>query len=194
MNPRIVSVLIAVALLAVAIWYAAPGGKSAGPGEQKAGSPGVAGEVMVTAPPGSSKTVPSGRIPPEFIISRDGQNLLLEDFKGKYVFVNFWNTWCPPCREEMPELNRFYLDYRDKNVEFLFINITLQEKSQEQVETFLKDMNLQLPVYLDRRGEVAMAYGVQGIPSTLVLNPKGEVVYARSGPLTYKQAENLIKK
>lgn len=193
MNPRIVSVLVAVALLAGTVWYVSPGGKPAGPGDQQTGSPGVAGEVAVTAPPGSGKTVPSGRIPPEFIVSRGGQNLLLEDFRGKYVFINFWNTWCPPCREEMPDLNRLYQDYRDKNVEFLFINITLQEKSREQVESFLKEMNLQLPVYLDRRGEVAMAYGVRSIPSTLVLNPKGEVVYARAGPLTYKQAESLIK-
>lgn len=193
MNPRILAVLVAVVLLAGALWYAAAGGKTTGPDEEKKDAKMIAGEVMVTPPPGSGRTVPPGRVPPEFLISRDGRNSLLEDLRGKYVFINFWNSWCPPCREEMPDLNRLYLDYRDKNVEFLFINITVQEKSPEQVEEFMKDLNLQLPVYLDRRGEVASAYGVRSIPSTVVLDPGGKVVYARPGPLTYEQAEKLIK-
>jgi len=193
MNPRILAVLVAVVLLAGALWYAVAGGKTTGPDEKKEDAKMIAGEVMVTPPPGSGRTVPPGRVPPEFLISLDGRNLLLEDFRGKYVFINFWNSWCPPCREEMPDLNRLYLDYRDKNVEFLFINITVQEKTPEQVEEFMKDLHLQLPVYLDRRGEVASTCGVRSIPSTLVLDPGGKVVYARPGPLTYEQAEKLVK-
>ncbi len=183
MKTKGLAVLIAVVLVAGGLWATA-GDR---PGEVK-----VAGEVALTLP-GEQKTVRPDHTPPDFFIIREGEEpVTLAGLRGRYVFINFWNTWCPPCRGEMPDLERFYREYRDENVEFLFINITAQEKSVRDVNAFLAESKYSLPVYLDRQGEVARAYGIRGIPTTLVIDPAGEIIYAAAGPVSYEKAKSLI--
>lgn len=150
------------------------------------------GEVSVTTPEGTEKDLNKEQPVPDFFIKRGEDILTLGDLRGRYIFINFWNTWCPPCKEEMPDLNRLYLE-NNKRVEFLFINITAQEKSVQAVADFLKENKLELPVYLDKDAGVAYAYGIRSIPTTIVVNPGGEVVYARPGLITYEEAKSLIK-
>lgn len=184
MKPKLLTVLVVVLLVAAGLWLAPPG-KEAAEGE-------LAGEVALSLP-GEQRIVQVDKIPPDFfIIKNDQQALALSEIKDKYVFINFWNTWCPPCRAEMPDLNKLYLEYGGKNVEFIFINIAGQEKSLADVKSFLAENNYSIPVYLDRQGEVARAYGIRGIPTTVVINPAGELVYAASGQINYEQARSLI--
>jgi len=153
---------------------------------------GVAGEVALSLA-GEQRTVEPDMTPPDFfIIPDEGKAISLAELKGKPVFINFWNTWCPPCREEMPDLDRLYREY-GQDVEFIFINILTGEKSLHDVTGFLSDNDYSIPVYLDRQGEVARAYGISGIPTTVVLSGSGEVVYASAGSISYNKAKSFIK-
>jgi thiol-disulfide isomerase/thioredoxin len=151
---------------------------------------GIVGEVSIAAPKETDKKL-SVDYAADFYIKRGDRVDTLSGLKGKKIFINFWNTWCPPCREEMPDLNQLYIANKDK-VEFIFINIAPQEKSVDEIEYFLKNNKLQIPVYLDKDASVTQAYGIRSIPATVVIGTGGEVEYARSGGLTYEQAANLI--
>lgn len=190
MKPKILTVLVVVIIVAVGMWLANPGPKS----EPKAGEGEIAGEVSLTVP-GEQKKVQPDKIPPDFfLIAKGSQPVVLSEIKDKYIFINFWNTWCPPCQEEMPELNKLYLEFADKNVKFIFINIAAQEKSVNDVTAFLRKHNYSIPVYLDNNADVASVYGIRGIPTTIILNPQGEVIYAESGQISYEKAKGLIAK
>lgn len=204
MKFKIITVLVVAVIVAVGA-YLAPEGNEEGVVDSPDTK--LAGEVVVSLPAGSKqKELQRGHMPPDFYIIKEnmpnrnnqsdqaGQQIYaLSDLAGKYVLINFWNTWCPPCQEEMPGLNRLYLDYHQEDVEFLFINITGREKSIADVETFLADNNYSLPVYLDRWGEVTGLYGgVPAIPTTVVIDPRGQVVYAAAGPITYEKTKSLL--
>lgn len=203
MKFKIITVLVVAVIVAVGVWIAPEGNKE---GVIDSPDTKLFGEVAVTLPEGSEqKELQRGHMPPDFYIIKENmpnrnnqsdqaeqQVYVLSELTGKYVLINFWNTWCPSCQEEMPGLNRLYLDYHQKNVEFLFINITSGEKDVADVQTFLTENNYSLPVYLDRRGEVAGMYGVPAIPTTVVVGPRGQVVYAAAGPITYEKAKSLL--
>ncbi|ACV64252.1 alkyl hydroperoxide reductase/ Thiol specific antioxidant/ Mal allergen [Desulfofarcimen acetoxidans DSM 771] len=185
MNPKIITIVIVFLLLALGF----------GLTHQTANEseiPGIAGDVSITAPSGVKEKLSPGQ-PPSFFITRDKKTTTLSSLKGKYIFINFWNTWCSPCKGEMPDLNRLYLDYSKKNVEFIFINIAAQEKKISDVPAFLKQNNLQIPVYLDKNAEVAATYGINAIPTTIIINPEEKVIYAAEGPISYEQASQLFK-
>lgn len=189
MKPKILAMLLVVILVAAGGWMASFGDK---PDSKDAGSVKLAGEVSLSLPE-EQKTVQPDKMPPDFfIIKENHEPITLHELEGKYVFINFWNTWCPPCKEEMPDLNKLYLEYGEENVEFIFINIAIQEKSLDDITSFLSANNYSIPVYLDRKGEVARVYGIQGIPTTVILNPEGQVVYARAGQISYQDAKSII--
>lgn len=182
MKPKHIALLVALLFVGGGILLSLRGGQAANENV-----------VSISPPQGVSKKLSQDINVPDFYVTKGNQTYTLADFKGRYIFINFWNTWCPPCKEEMPDLNRLYSDYRDKNVEFLFINITPQEKTEQAIVDFLKENNLTLPVYLDREAEVAMTYGVRSIPTTVVVNSNGEVVYASPGILTFEKAKQLLE-
>lgn len=189
MKTKYLALLVAGVIIAGTVFLSSQGKVT----EQKKASSGeLAGEVSTSAPAGAGRELFKDYPAPDFYINSDGKTTTLSELGGKKIFINFWNTWCPPCKEEMPDLNRLYLENKGK-AEFLFINITAQEKTTEEVTGFLKDKKLQLPVYLDRDAGVAQLYGVRSIPTTVVLGPGGKVLYAQPGLLTYEQAAELIK-
>ena len=93
-----------------------------------------------------------------------------ENAKGKVAFINYWATWCPPCREEMPSIQKLYIDYKDK-VEFVFIT----KEDAETVNSFLNKKNYSLPSYNEKSKSPSEFY-YSSIPTTFVLNKKGEIV------------------
>ncbi|MDR2095670.1 MAG: TlpA family protein disulfide reductase [Treponema sp.] len=108
----------------------------------------------------------------------DGKNVKLSGLKGKVVFLNFWATWCPPCREEMPSMEVLYKRYRDKGLEFLAVDIM---EKKEQVSSFMKDFGLSFPAALDSSGDVSGMYGIRGIPTTFIIDRQGRIIVASVG-------------
>ena len=94
-------------------------------------------------------------------------------YRGKLVVLNFWATWCPPCRLEMPSMERLYREFRDKGLEVVAVNFM---ETPEQVKAFAEEQKLSYPMLLDRRAEIAERYGVMRLPVTVLIGRKGEVI------------------
>ena len=111
---------------------------------------------------------------PDFTLTDlENRKVSLKDFQGKVVFLNFWATWCPPCRYEMPSMERLYKEFKDKGLVILAINL---KEGREKVKSFMVSERLTFPALLDSSGEVAQRYGVRGVPTTFLVNGKGEIV------------------
>ncbi|MDR1903798.1 MAG: TlpA family protein disulfide reductase [Treponema sp.] len=108
----------------------------------------------------------------------DGKNVKLSSFKGKVVFLNFWATWCPPCRNEMPSMEVLYQRYRNKGLEFLAVDVM---EGKEEVSSFMKDFSLSFPAALDSSGNVSGLYGIRGIPTTFIIDRQGMIIVASIG-------------
>jgi len=109
----------------------------------------------------------------------DGKNVSISDFKGNIVFLNFWTTWCPTCRIEMPSMEK--LHQKLKNKDFTMVTINLQE-SASQVRAFFKEFKLTFPALLDSTGEVGASFGIRAIPITYILNKTGRIIGRANGP------------
>jgi peroxiredoxin len=102
----------------------------------------------------------------------------LSDLKGSVVFLNFWATWCPPCREEMPAMETLYRRLGKMGLEFLAVDIGEQQKA---VEAFIKEGDLSFPVALDDSGRVSEVYGIRSIPTTFIIDRDGSIIAAVVG-------------
>jgi peroxiredoxin len=110
----------------------------------------------------------------------DNRPLSLSDFKGKVVFLNFWATWCKPCEEEMPGMERLYRQYRDKGL--VVLAIAEDAEGAAVVNAFMKKHNLTFPVGLDPKMTVAGLYGVWAVPSTFIIDRNGHRAFFANGP------------
>lgn len=118
-----------------------------------------------------SSPVTVGSEAPDFTLSDlDGESVSLSDFSGRPVFVNFWNTGCPPCREEMPYLQEVYDSQMGSELVMLIVNIG---ESPATITTFLENNDLSLPIIIDADGAVARTYGLSGIPTTFFIDRDG---------------------
>ena len=112
-----------------------------------------------------------GRLAPDFTLSTlDGDSITLSDLRGKTVFINFWATWCPPCRVEMPAIEALYQEYRDKDV--VVIGVDLRE-DEDRVRKFVQQGGYTWTFAIDTTGEVARKYGVVAIPVSFFLDEEG---------------------
>jgi thiol-disulfide isomerase/thioredoxin len=102
----------------------------------------------------------------------------LADYKGKPLIVNFWATWCPPCREEMPSMERAWQKIESEGIAMIGINVG---EDFDQVFGFTADIEVSFPLLLDIDGQVTNAWPIQGLPTTYILNPDGEMVYRMIG-------------
>ena len=110
---------------------------------------------------------------PEFALqSRAGSTVDLAQFKGQVVMINFWASWCVPCRKEMPLLETMYKKYKPLGFTLLSVNV---EPEQKDAENFLKDTPVSFPVLFDPKSKVSGLYNVQGMPTTVFIDKKGTV-------------------
>ena len=116
----------------------------------------------------------------------DGDLLTLEDFEGQVVFLNFWATWCPPCRAEMPAMGR--LDQQLKSGDFAMIPLNVME-DQKLVSSFVQEYSIDFPIYFDDDASAAGAMGVAALPTTLLINRSGEPVAVVTGTLEWDSPE-----
>lgn len=137
--------------------------------------------------PANLPGIAEGELAPNFKLeSLDGGTVQLSDFLGKKVIVNFWASWCGPCRQEMPAMQAFYDDYAD-DVEVLAVNATESETNLQAVQSFIGEFNFTYPTLLDEDLSVNEAYKIIGLPTTYFIGTDG-VIQApnKIGPMTYE--------
>ena len=118
---------------------------------------------------------------PEFsleVYDGDGAMKTLEDYRGMPVIVNFWATWCPPCREELPAMNRAWEKIKDDGMMMIGVNVG---EDEETIFPFLANYPVEFPILLDRSGGIIKVWPVKGLPTTFVLDPMGRIVYRAIG-------------
>ncbi len=149
----------------------------------------VAGGLLAFAAQGQAG--PSDAYPaPDFrLATLDGSSLALSDHRGRYVLLNFWATWCPPCRAELPDLVRFYQDHADRGFTLIGVN---EQEPPAVVADFLRAQGLAFPVVLDADGALLDRYGVQGMPSSFLVDPQGRVVRAWTGMIDRRTLEAAL--
>jgi peroxiredoxin len=121
-----------------------------------------------------------GQAPDFAVPDLAGRAVRLSAFRGKVVLVNLWATWCPPCRDEMPSMERLYGRLRGRDFELLAVSE--DEDGKEVVEPFVKQLGLSFPVLIDPERQVGDRYGVWGYPETFVIDRNGLVVERVIGP------------
>ena len=124
--------------------------------------------------------VPHLAPPVDFNLSDlNGKRVMLSDFKGKIVFLNFWTTWCPPCREEMPSMQKLYTRFKDKDFAMLAVSV---KEPAPVVKNFFKDYSLTFTALLDSDGELMTSYRVRAIPATYIIDRDGAIIGKALGP------------
>ncbi|MGG0382128.1 thiol-disulfide oxidoreductase ResA [Priestia filamentosa] len=119
-----------------------------------------------------------------------GNEVSLSDFRGKGIILNFWATYCPPCKKEMPHLNNIYKEYKDKGIEVLAVNAN---EPRVIIKPFVQEYGLHFPILLDRTGSVVDQYDILNIPVTFFINEEGEIVEKSSGELTVESIRSSVK-
>jgi len=146
-----------------------------------------------TSPIAPVEGIQVDNLAPEFRLSNlEGQSISLSDFRGSPVLINFWATWCPPCREEMPFLQQIYEEWLDKKLVLLAVDIG---ETPDTVESFMQSQNLSFPVLLDTNKDVAPDYNIRYIPTTFLIDEDGIIQVVKVGAFssTAEIERNLSK-
>jgi len=120
-----------------------------------------------------------------------GQTVRLSGLRGRVVLLNLWTTWCPPCREEMPSMERLW--QRLQNQGFVLLAVSQDEQGAAVVEPFVRGLGLTFPVLLDPEGQIGRAYGVWGYPESFLIDREGRIVERVIGPRDWMAAEQIAR-
>lgn len=132
---------------------------------------------------------------PDFsLMDLDGNPVRLSDFRGKKVLINFWATWCPPCRVELPHMEKFYEDYESKGTVILGVNLTPTEGDRDTIHTFVDEQGLSFPIVLDPEGDVMDTYEVVAYPTTYLLDTEGVIRETFRGAINYDIMKETVSK
>lgn len=167
-------------------------GESAGDGGgSQAGEPAGSGDSSREDGPGEQESKPQA---PDFTVQDgEGNPVRLSDFVGKPVVLNFWASWCPPCKSEMPDFEEAFSQYGE-DIHFLMVNLT--DGSRETVETaenYVEEKGYTFPVYFDTQSEAAMVYGIMAVPATFFLDAEGKPVARASGAIDKETLEKGLE-
>lgn len=134
-----------------------------------------------------------GESAPDFTLTNlQGESMSLSDYRGNKVILNFWASWCGPCRSEMPDMQKFYEAKQDENIEILAVNLTHFERQREHVEKFVEEFGITFPIPLDEENQQYETYEVLTIPTTFFIDEKGIIQQKHVGPMSYEFMEKTI--
>jgi peroxiredoxin len=136
-------------------------------------------------PPDVGKPAADFRLP-----ALNGNLVSLSELRGQVVLVNFWATWCAPCRVEMPEIVRAYERYKSRGFTVLAVNV---EDDWPEAAEFAQQYGLPFPVLLDKEGRLSRAWRLRGLPSTIFIDRSGTVAVVHLGPLTAEMIDQRLK-
>lgn len=138
-------------------------------------------------------TAKEGKVAPDFTLETlSGEEVKLSDYFGKKIILNFWATHCPPCKEEMPAMQKFYDEYQDE-VEIIAVNLTGTEQSESDVTDFIDKYEYTYPTLLDKDLKVRETYQANGIPTTYFLGTDGKIqAPEKVGAMTYDFMVDMI--
>lgn len=158
----------------------------------KSGSTTTASAQSIPAENAAMEAPTDGRMAPDFSLrSTEGKTVKLSDFRGKVVVLDFWATWCPPCKAEIPDFIKLYSQY--KNDGFQMLGVSVDQGGLAVVKPFMKNYGINYPILMADNQIVSAYGGISGIPTTFVIDKKGRV---RGEFVGYRPAsvfENLIK-
>ncbi|ALS78353.1 MULTISPECIES: thiol-disulfide oxidoreductase ResA [Planococcus] len=128
---------------------------------------------------------------PDFaLVDLEGNNHKLSDYEGQGVFLNFWGTWCKPCAKEMPAMDRQFDVFSDQGVQVLAVNIA---QSDFEVQSFADQYGLSFPVVIDKTKSVMTAYNIRPLPTTVLVNPEGNIQRIITGEMTEQDIEGFME-
>ena len=144
--------------------------------------------------------IKKGQLAPDFTLQTvTGESFTLSDLKGKKVLLNFWASWCPPCKKEMPDLQDYYENYaKEENVEIVAVNLTYTEKSLttneavEAVRLFVDSYDLTFPIPLMEEDSISKTYQILTIPSTFMIDTEGKIQRQIIGPLNVESIHEYV--
>ncbi|RSD25019.1 redoxin domain-containing protein [Mesobacillus subterraneus] len=191
MNKNLLSFAIlalAVVILVVNIWKPT----STESEKKTVDQTGEAVETTEDIPGAKLSSLREGAEAPDFELNTlDGQTIKLSDYRGKKVILNFWATWCPPCKAEMPHMQNFYEEYQDQGVEILAVNLTNMDKGTDEVQKFVDEFGLTFTIPMDEEGYAGTTYQAFTIPTSYILDENGVITKKIVGPMDEKMMKDL---
>ncbi|MEW8505994.1 MAG: TlpA disulfide reductase family protein [Candidatus Thiodiazotropha sp.] len=120
----------------------------------------------------------------------DGKRYRLSDYRGKWVLVNYWATWCPPCREELPELEVFHNNHKDTDA--VVLGVAMERIEMPRLKAFVDEQFLSYPILIAKPAARTELGRVPGLPTSFLVNPEGKLVARQVGPVTLEDLESFI--
>ncbi|HSI67126.1 MAG TPA: redoxin domain-containing protein [Planococcus sp. (in: firmicutes)] len=144
----------------------------------------------------TSEGLAAGERAPDFQLTNiDGERVRLSDFHGQKVILNFWTSWCPPCRAEMPHMQNYHEEKaEDANAVILAVNLTDLDHGMAKIEEFIKDYDLTFSIPMDTDGEVGSIYQAAAIPTSYMIDTEGKVQHKIVGPMNEEMMESYVEK
>ncbi|CAN7204903.1 redoxin domain-containing protein [Rossellomorea sp. LjRoot5] len=132
---------------------------------------------------------------PDFTLTTlEGEEVKLSDYKGKKVILNFWATWCPPCKAEMPHMEQYYeKNAKKEKVEILAVNLTSQDEGEKAVQEFVDGYELTFPILMDEKGDVGDEYRAFTIPTTYMIDTNGLIQHKIVGPMNEEMMGEMVR-
>lgn len=138
-----------------------------------------------------SEVLQVGDKAPDFTLTDlNGQRQQLSEYRGQGVFVNFWGTWCKPCEKEFPLMEKQYQNYKDQGVQILAVNIA---QSDYEVKQYAEQKNLTFPIVIDKNKSVMEAYNIRPLPTTMLINPDGDIVKIITGEMSEEDIRRYME-
>ena len=128
---------------------------------------------------------------PDFILKDQyGMVHTLEKYKGKIIFLNFWATWCPPCKKEMPDVEKIYKEYGENKKDVVILGVNSEES--DKVKKFLSEKGYSFPTLIDENSEIMKKYYIQAFPTSFVIDKNGNIFGYVMGGLSKEQIKQVL--